>query len=146
MYWNTIRVRDRFQPGRRLLRARMRMAAIGAILLLAYVAGAQTPVQADPAQKSDAGRAVKTQQIPSGGCAECALASAANLENATTPAPRVAIAEQDAQILKLAAQLKAEVDRCAPDTLQVDVVRKADLIRRLADRWKKEVKQTLRVK
>lgn len=121
------------------------LVGIAVVALLASGARAQTPANADPPQKVAPQTAAISNDAARNGCADCTKTAAANLP-AAAPAPQLAIAEQDAQILHLAAQLKVEVDRCAPDTLQADVVRKANLIRRLANELKKEVKLTLRAK
>jgi hypothetical protein len=51
------------------------------------------------------------------------------------------IADQSAQLLKLATELKAEVDKTSKDTLSLAVIRKADAIERVA----RGVKEKIRV-
>lgn len=56
------------------------------------------------------------------------------------------IQEDEAEILDLAAQMRTEVDHNPHDFLLMDVVRKAEQIRRLAGRLKREMKLTSRRK
>ena len=53
------------------------------------------------------------------------------------------IAEDSAKLLKLAADLKAEVDKTNKDTLSLNVIRKADEIERLAHSVKEKMKLTV---
>jgi hypothetical protein len=53
------------------------------------------------------------------------------------------IAEDSAKLLKLAADLKVEVDKTNKDTLSLDVIRKADEIERLAHNVKEKMKLTV---
>lgn len=50
------------------------------------------------------------------------------------------IADDSAKLLKLAADLKAEVDKTTKDTLSLNVIRKADEIERLAHSVKEKMK------
>jgi len=50
------------------------------------------------------------------------------------------IADDTAKLLKLATDLKAEVDKTSKDTLSLDVIRKADDIERLAHNVKEKMK------
>jgi hypothetical protein len=50
------------------------------------------------------------------------------------------IADDTAKLLKLAADLKAEVDKTSKDTLSLSVIRKADEIERLAHNVKEKMK------
>jgi hypothetical protein len=59
---------------------------------------------------------------------------AANLER------RRQIADDSARLLKLATDLKAEVDKTTKDTLSLGVIRKADEIERLAHDVKEKMK------
>lgn len=148
MNWKTGTVFE--GPGRseRFLGAGRALRVVGsaALVLLACSVMAQSPARVDPPQKAIPQKTTISSDVAPNGCVDCAKTAAANLDAMAAPGTQLAIAEQDAQILHLAAQLKVEVDRCAPDTLQVDVVRKANLIRRLANELKKEVKLTLRAK
>ncbi len=60
--------------------------------------------------------------------------TAANLER------RKQIADDSARLLKMAADLKAEVDKTTKDTLSLSVIRKADEIERLAHSVKEKMK------
>lgn len=53
------------------------------------------------------------------------------------------IAEDSALLLKLATDLKTEVDKTDKDTLSVGVIRKADAIERLAHNVKEKMKLTI---
>ena len=53
------------------------------------------------------------------------------------------IAEDSARLLKLAAELKAEVDKTTKDTLSLGVIRKADEIERLAHGVREKMKLTV---
>jgi hypothetical protein len=53
------------------------------------------------------------------------------------------IAEDSAKLLKLATDLKAEVDKTSKDTLSLTVIRKADEIERLARGVKEKMKLTV---
>jgi hypothetical protein len=53
------------------------------------------------------------------------------------------IAEDSAKLLKLATDLKAEVDKTSKDTLSLNVIRKADEIERLARNVKEKMKLTV---
>jgi hypothetical protein len=53
------------------------------------------------------------------------------------------IAEDSGRLLKLAADLKAEVDKISKDTLSLNVIRKADEIEKLAHNVKEKMKLTV---
>jgi hypothetical protein len=53
------------------------------------------------------------------------------------------IAEDSAKLLKLAAELKTEVDKTNKDTLSLSVIRKADAIEKLARDVKEKMKLTV---
>jgi hypothetical protein len=53
------------------------------------------------------------------------------------------IAEDSAKLLKLATDLKAEVDKTSKDTLSVGVIRKAEEIEKLAHNVKEKMKLTM---
>ena len=63
--------------------------------------------------------------------------TAANLER------RKQIAEDSARLLKLATDLKSEVDKTTKDTLSLGVIRKADEIEKLAHSVKEKMKLTV---
>jgi hypothetical protein len=52
------------------------------------------------------------------------------------------IADESANLLKLATDLKAEVDKTTKDTLSINVIRKADQIEKLAHNVKEQMKVT----
>jgi len=56
---------------------------------------------------------------------------------------RKQIAEDSARLLKLATDLKAEVDKTTKDMLSLNVIRKADEIERLAHNMKEKMKLTV---
>lgn len=62
------------------------------------------------------------------------------------PTPAELLQQDEAQILALATQVHTEVSHNARDLLLLDVVRKAEQIRRLADQLKHEIKLTSRQK
>ena len=64
-------------------------------------------------------------------------AEAANLER------RKQIADDSAKLLKLATDLKAEVDKTSKDTLSMGVIRKAEEIEKLAHSVKEKMKLTM---
>jgi hypothetical protein len=65
-----------------------------------------------------------------------------NFEAANTERKRQ-IAEDSANLLKLATELKAEVDKTNKDVLSVTVIRKADAIEKLAHQVKEKMKLTV---
>jgi len=65
-----------------------------------------------------------------------------NFEAANTERQRQ-IADDSAKLLKLANDLKAEVDKTTKDTLSLNVIRKADEIERLAHSVKEKMKLTV---
>lgn len=137
-------------PGaRRVLRTVLAgaLTGIAAILIAAQCASAQTPPPVDKTPLTEPVNPNPGQETAINVCTDCLKAPAADLQATTAPmTPQLAIAAEDAHILQLAAQLKMEVDQCRADTLQVDVVRKANLIQRLANELKKEVKRTSQAK
>ena len=63
--------------------------------------------------------------------------SAANIER------KKQISDDSAKLLKLAADLKSEVDKTTKDTLSINVIRKADEIEKLAHSVKEKMKLTI---
>jgi hypothetical protein len=53
------------------------------------------------------------------------------------------LAEESAMLLKLATDLKSEVDKTSKDTLSINVIRKADEIEKLAHDVKEKMKLTI---
>ena len=69
--------------------------------------------------------------------ATAAEATAANLER------KKQIADDSAKLLKLASDLKSEVDKTSKDTLSLGVIRKAEEIEKLAHNVKEKMKLTM---
>ena len=63
--------------------------------------------------------------------------------NAANDERKLQIADDSAKLLKLATDLKAEVDKTNKDTLSVGVIRKADEIEKLAHAVKEKMKLTM---
>jgi hypothetical protein len=63
--------------------------------------------------------------------------AAANVER------RKQIADDTARLLKMASELKAEVDKTSKDTLSLNVIRKADDIEKIAHGIKEKMKLTM---
>jgi len=61
-------------------------------------------------------------------------------DDAASQARKKQIADDTAKLLKLATELKTEVDKTSKDTLSLGVIRKADEIERLARRVKEKMK------
>jgi hypothetical protein len=53
------------------------------------------------------------------------------------------IADESAKLLKLATELKSEVDKTTKDTLSISVIRKAEAIEKLAHDVKEKMKQSV---
>ncbi|MGD0729728.1 MAG: hypothetical protein ABR956_00585 [Terracidiphilus sp.] len=66
--------------------------------------------------------------------------------DAVTAGPEKQAAEESARLLKLAADLKAEVDKTTKDTLSLTVIRKADEIERLARSVREKAKLSAEAK
>jgi hypothetical protein len=62
---------------------------------------------------------------------------------AANAARKKQIADDSAKLLKLATELKTEVDKTNKDTLSLNVIRKADEIERLAHDVKEKMKLTV---
>ena len=56
---------------------------------------------------------------------------------------RKIIADESALLLKLATDLKAEVDKTNKDTLSLNVIRRADMVEKLAHDMKEKMKLTV---
>jgi predicted nucleotide-binding protein len=97
---------------------------------MALIAGAAQPGQ----QKSASG--VSTQQKT--GNTQIAQQN----DTATDSELARQLAEESAKLLKMAADLKAEVDKTNQDSISLAVIRKADAIEKLARNVKKEMKRT----
>jgi hypothetical protein len=65
--------------------------------------------------------------------------------SASNPQRKTQIADDTAKLLKLATDLKTEVDKTDKDTLSVNVIRKADEIEKLAHSVREKTKSTAAV-
>lgn len=92
---------------------------------------------ARPAADPTPGQAAKTPDKIGNPVADAGQqnADSANAER------RKQLADDGARLVKLAADLKAEVDKTTKDTLSLDVIRKADEIEKLARSVKERMKQ-----
>jgi hypothetical protein len=109
----------------------------GAVLALSQEVGQQTN-GGTPAQTTVPGRALTTSPqvattVPQNGRQNF---------DATNAERRKQIADDSARLLKLATDLKAEVDKTTKDTLSLNVIRKADEIEKLAHGVKEKMKVT----
>ena len=111
-------------------------AALAAVLL---------PGMAVARQQGQAGTAAQTRAQDGANPAAPVAAQAAGgqtVDSANGQRKRQ-IADEGAQLLKLATDLKAEVDKTTKDTLSLAVIRKADEIERLAHNVKEKMKLTV---
>jgi len=111
-------------------RARRRVALLSAaVALLAPALAAQQPQSTPPAPAI-------AQTTPQPGNAPVpalsTLKSPPPAVQATEPKPNLPIADQSANLLKMANDLMAEVSKSTKDTLSVSVIRKADEIEHYA--------------
>lgn len=107
----------------------MRMSPSLVCVLLAVAWSAQTaPAQSAPAAPVQSAPALAGQSSPA--------AVAAKPEDKTPPDPAqdksTPLADLGSRLLKLATELKAQVDKTSKDTLSLDVIRKATEIETLA--------------
>lgn len=127
--------------GARLWRLFVRAGA-AACVLAGLLAAAQQPPNRDPNQPviNPAANPVpdKNQQMQ---MQEQAPANDARYE-AANGQRHEQIASEAAQLLELAKQLKQAVDKTDKDTLSVNVIRKAEMIEKLAKGVKQKMKQT----
>jgi len=112
------------------------MSALLAAALHSQQSGHQTTASAAD-QETTSGRSWESSQlkIPEPQNAQQDFA-AANAER------RKQIADDSARLLKLATDLKSEVDKTTKDTLSLNVIRKADEIEKLAHTVKEKMKLT----
>jgi len=126
------------------------------VVLLAFpvlVAAQQSPPSQQPAQSQQS----TTQQTNSNSAApEPGRGRSSNTSPLAVPAGqggaqafdalnadrKKQISEESAALLKLATELKAEVDKTTKDTLSIAVIRKADEIEKLAHSVKEKMKLT----
>jgi hypothetical protein len=110
------------------------------ILLIGTAAAAQTPNPSQsinnpaPTTPPDAG-GQKEMREPNQEAKQADLAVASQDR-------KKQIADDSAMLLKLATELKTEVDKTTKDTLSLNVIRKADEIERLAHNVKEKMKLT----
>jgi len=130
------------------LRPSGRWAMVCVCILAMGAALAGTPQQVQPSSaQTGSGPAPATEpgaNHPASGAASKATPSppAGELNPGTLNAGRrEQIAASSARLLKLATELKAEVDKSSKDTLSVSVIRKAEEIEKLA----RSVKETTRL-
>jgi hypothetical protein len=124
---------------------RWAMVCAGILAMGAAVAGA--PQQAQPSSPEPGNGSRPTAEHGAG-------PPAAGATTPATPAPpngalspdapnaerREQIAADSARLVKLAGELKAEVDKSSKDTLSVSVIRKADAIEKLAHSVKEKTR------
>ena len=117
--------------------------AVGAVLAGTVPAGAQQAAQSAPQQASsrvpahESGPGPGSNQSP-----PAAPSSQSGMGNpdAVNADRKKQIADESAILLKLATDLKAEVDKTTKDTLSLNVIRKADQIEKLAHNVKEKMK------
>jgi hypothetical protein len=110
-----------------------------AALATTYQLSSQTPNQNKPILLPEANRPpdANAQMTMRDQQAKKQNFEAANLER------KRQITDDSARLLKLANDLKAEVDKTSKDTLSIGVIRKADEIERLAHNVKEKMKLTI---
>jgi hypothetical protein len=129
------------------LRPRGRSAMVCVCLLAMGAALAGTPQQVQPSSAQTGSGPVPTTEPganhPATGAASLAAPSPPNgglSPDALNAERREQIAAGSARLLKLATELKAEVDKSSKDTLSVSVIRKADEIEKLAHSVKEKMR------
>jgi hypothetical protein len=124
------------------LRGYAAVLLVGAVLAGIVPAGAQ---QAPQSAQQQAGSAPTHEpgQGPVSNTSPAAVPpsqSGTRPPDAADPERKKQIAEESAILLKLATDLKAEVDKTTKDTLSLNVIRKADQIEKLAHNVKESMK------
>jgi hypothetical protein len=117
------------------------------VLLTAVDRGQQGPaVQQAPAAGAEkaiaAPEVIKSSNAPQPAQAQEQASKAANLDAANSERKNQ-FTDDSARLLKLANELKTEVDKTDKDTLSIGVIRKADEIEKLAHRVREKMKQTV---
>jgi hypothetical protein len=129
------------QPGRH-----RRKGIFAAFLAMAVLAGAAPPGVQGPAGNTDRPyllpEANRLPDVNDQMKMREQLAKQQNFEAANAER-RKQIADDSARLLKLANDLKAEVDKTTKDMLSLTVIRKADEIERLAHNMKEKMKLTV---
>lgn len=110
--------------------------AIGLVGLAARNPGYQIKTQAPPVAVSSSSEQAQKHEAPPGQTA---------LEPADA-ARKKELAEESARLLRMAAELKTEVDKTTKDTLSIQVIRKASEIERLAHDVKGNVRPRAKAK
>ncbi len=115
------------------------MACLGVLLALpaSRVLQSQNPSQPIPSPEASRFPDANEQMSMHEQQNKKANVAAANLER------RKQIADDSAKLLKLATDLKAEVDKTSKDTLSLGVIRKAEEIEKLAHNVKEKMKLTM---
>jgi hypothetical protein len=115
---------------------------VGAVLAGIVLAGAQQAPQSAQQQAGSAPAHEPAQGAISNttSAAVPSLQSGVRNPDAADPERKKQIAEESAILLKLATDLKAEVDKTTKDTLSLNVIRKADQIEKLAHNVKESMK------
>jgi hypothetical protein len=121
---------------------RWAMVCVGILAMGAAVAGA--PQQAQPSSPQPGNGSAPTAEHGAGPPAAGAMTPAPPNGGLSPDAPnaerREQIAADSARLVKLASELKAEVDKSSKDTLSVSVIRKADAIEKLAHSVKEKTR------
>ncbi|HEY1648058.1 MAG TPA: hypothetical protein VGF96_08760 [Terracidiphilus sp.] len=148
------RINGSCAPPRRFRRLRWQIrGCVAALFLTAMVtADAQAPQSSQPqssqSSQPQANGSTSTQD-PGRGRASVssplAVPGAQNGQNldAMNARRKKQLATESATLLKLATELKAEVDKSTKDTLSVNVIRKADEIEKLAHSVKENMKSSV---
>ncbi|MGD0629526.1 MAG: hypothetical protein ABR987_09245 [Terracidiphilus sp.] len=127
---------------------RQRLAYAAALGVAAVLAGTvHTGAQQAPQSGQQPASASATTHDPGPGLASTqsppqvssAQSGTQNLDAASTERKKQ-IVDESARLLKLAKDLKAEVDKTTKDTLSLNVIRKADQIEKLAHNVKEQMK------
>lgn len=118
------------EPNRRSVArvCRLWQIAPGFVLVALLSAGATPCGQSQQNASSNTAGAEATRESPA--------PAASEMQAGNKPSPNDArekqIADESAQLLKLATELKAEVDKTSKDTLSLAVIRKADAVEHAA--------------
>ena len=116
---------------------------IGALFcaLLAAALGARSLSQQDQTQPNQTQEnQAKSSNPPAPNTPPAASASPNDAQHSASLARQKQIADESAQLLRLATDLKAEVDKSTKDTLSVAVIRKADAVERAAHGVKEKIR------
>ncbi len=116
------------------------------VLLAALAGGAQnTPPKTGPLRTDLVDMATPINQAPDSNTQMQMRDQQSKQQNfaAANAERKKQIAEDSARLLKLANDLKAEVDKTSKDTLSLTVIRKADEIEKLAHAVKEKMKLTV---